>query len=315
VIIYSVLHGAQQFLKGRVEDLKLAREHLECALRNCPPAHTDHSLLLHTLGCVLSSQAEHMSSEPEGLFLEAIAIHKASLKARPEGHRFRQVSLCDLANVFCSVYERTGKLEYLEDAIALYHDVLRISNPSHSQYHISLISISNARLCRFDALRQDDDIQQALDFCHQAVNKSPPTTKANLLGSLCVVALRSYEARQNSTDLTTAVTAGEEALELCTRGNPERFRIISNLAHAYIARFHQSGEERDRIADLDKAIVLLDECVALRDMRNIQHSETACLGHAFAERWSRPGCPELVAGSGKHVVVVIVAVDDTWESI
>jgi len=33
-------------------------------------------------------------------------------------------------------------------------------------------------------------------------------------------------------------------------------------------------------------------------------------------RWSRPRCPELVAGSGKHVVVVVVkAMYDTWESM
>ena len=226
-----------------------------------------------------------MSSDPEGLLLEAINIHKTALKERPEGHRFREASLCDLASVFCSAYERTGKLEFLEDAIALYHEVLRISNPSHSQYHITLISVSNARLCRFDALRQDDDIQQALNFCHQAVKQSPLSTKANILGSLCTVALRSYEARQNPTDLTTSVTAGEEALELCTEGNPERSRIISNLAHAYIAHFHQSGTECDRIAVLDKAILLLNECVALHDVQNTQHSETGCLGHALAERY------------------------------
>ncbi|KAJ7431997.1 CHAT domain-containing protein [Mycena galericulata] len=278
-------YRARYDLHGRAEDLKLAREDIECALRSCPLTHTDHSLLLHTLGCILVAQAEHVS-EPEEVLFEAIDIHKAALKERPEGHQFRQASLCDLGNVLCSTYERTGKLEYLEDAITLYHDALRISNASHSQYHTTLISVSNARLCRFEALRQDDDIQQALDLCREAVNNSPSTTKANQLGSLCMVALRCYEARQNPTDLTTAVTAGEEALELCSRGNPYRSQIISNLAHAYIARSDESGAKRDRIAVLDRAIALLTQCVELGNTQNIRHSETACLGHALAERYS-----------------------------
>jgi len=43
----------------------------------------------------------------------------------------------------------------------------------------------------------------------------------------------------------------------------------------------------------------------------------ACRGRITlsSPRWSRLRYPELVAGSGKHVVVVVVAVDDTWESI
>ncbi|KAL5478989.1 hypothetical protein ACEPAI_2277 [Sanghuangporus weigelae] len=208
---------------------------------------------------------------------EAILLHRAALKLRPECHSDRCISLNNLASSLWTRFVHGGRMEDLEEAISL---LLSVGNPLHPT------SLSNLALylsTRFKYGGNVEDLEEAISVIRTALEFLPdghsnrPMSLNNLASSLstrfnhggrmkdleeAISLLRT--ALGLLPDLEEAISLLRAILELLLEGHLLRSTLLSNLALYLWTRFEHQGwtEDLEEAISLHRASVgILPECL------------------------------------------------------
>ena len=149
-------------------------------------------------------------------------------------------------------YQRTGRPEALDAALAGFQDAVNSTPPGHPDRAAALSNLGAALLTRFERSGDSADLDAAIDAGRQAVDLTPPGRPdvAGYVSNLGSSLLTRFERSGDSADLDAAIDAGRQAVDLTPPGHRDRAAIVSNLGNSLLTRFQRSGDS----ADLDAAI-------------------------------------------------------------
>jgi predicted metal-dependent phosphoesterase TrpH len=150
-------------------------------------------------------------------------------------------------------YQRTGRLEKLEAAVAAFQDAVAATPPGDPNLAGRLSNLGGALLTRFELAGDAADLDAAIDAGRRAVDITPPG-HPNLAGRLSNLggSLRARFKRSGDPgDLDAAIDAVRRAADLTPPGHPNLAEILSNLGGSLRTRFERSGDPGDLDAAID----------------------------------------------------------------
>jgi CHAT domain-containing protein/tetratricopeptide (TPR) repeat protein len=161
-----------------------------------------------------------------------------------------------------SLVAQGGGTTYIDEAIVLDRDALRLCPPGHPKRPVSLTCLAIDLSDRYDQLGATRDLdeailldREALDLCRQG-----HPDRSMSLNNLAIRLSTRYNHLGTMEDLDEAIVLVREALVLRPQGHPLRSSSLSNLADCLSSRYNQLGG----MQVLEEAIVLDREALVLR---------------------------------------------------
>ncbi|OCB86658.1 TPR-like protein [Sanghuangporus baumii] len=238
-------------------------------------------LILH--GPVSSSAESERTSTLPSL---SIKLDREALELRPEGHPHRSDSLGNLANSLRTYFQHRGRMEDLEEAIALYRAALELRPEGHPDRSLSLASLASSLWTCFEHRGRMEDLEEAIALHRAALELRPEghPDRSLSLGNLASSLWTCFEHRGRMEDLEESIALHRAALELRPEGHPHRSDSLGNLANSLRTRFQHC----DRMEDLEEAIALERAALDLRpeghplrssSLGNLASSLSTCFEH------------------------------------
>ncbi|KAG1842271.1 CHAT domain-containing protein [Suillus subalutaceus] len=280
--------------RGNDEDLDQAIAlHME-ALALRPVDHTNRSISLNNLATQISSRFKHRGNDKD--LDQAIALHREALALRPVGHTDWSLSLSNLADQLCSQFEHRGNNEDFDEAIALHREVLALCPVGHTDRSSSLRSLADGLSLRFQHRGNNKDLDQAIALHMEALalrDTFPHNTQYSRvralhaflrLSALCRTASRSIHPLSNQSLgmslfgraethlywLSTFLICACQVVIPTPVGHTDRSHSLNSLAAQLSSHFEHRGNDRD----LDQAIALHREALALRPVGHTNRSQS-----------------------------------------
>ncbi|TEB12277.1 hypothetical protein FA13DRAFT_1721959 [Coprinellus micaceus] len=177
---------------------------------------------------------------------QSIYMLRWGFSLQSPGHPLRPSSLGNLANCLQSLFQTTGSLGDLQEAIRLQKEALSLHPPGHP---VPLRTAGSL-----------DDLHEAIRLHKEALSFRPPghpdrsASLNNLANSLFQTSTGSLD------DLHEAIRLHKEALSVRPPGHPLRPPSLGNLANCLQSLFRTAGS----LDDLHEAIRLHKEALSLR---------------------------------------------------
>ncbi|KAI0043489.1 hypothetical protein FA95DRAFT_1498558 [Auriscalpium vulgare] len=189
----------------------------------------------------------------------------------PLGHFNRTLSLNNLANALSTHFGQLGKLQDLEEAIALHRETSSLMPVGHPGHSSSLDNLATALWTQFNKLGELPVLEEAITLHRQALSLRP---------------LGHPDRSSSLNNLAIVITLYREALSLMLNGHPDRSSSLNNLAIILMTHFEQLGE----LADLAEAIALHREALSLRPVGHPDRSSSLNnLGNTLSTRFKQLG--------------------------
>ena len=173
--------------------------------------------------------------------------------------RFRL--LMDLSNALYDRFEQLGGIEYLEESIAYYRQMINLTAVGSSDRTYCLNNLAVFVGSRFDELGRMEDLDEQI-ACHRQVLALLPQghrDHSTSFSNLAVALSTRFDQLGKMEDLEEAITYHRQGLSL-PHGDPDRSNSLCNLANTLSTRFSQLG----RMEDLEEAITCHRQALALR---------------------------------------------------
>ncbi len=165
--------------------------------------------------------------------------------------------MTDQAGELFGDYERTGRLDLLDAAIALFRDAVAAAS---SDRPVCLSNLGVALYVRFERSGQQTDLDEAVTAFRDAVTTTPPDHPDHpgyLYRVALLLGLR-FGLTGQQADLDKLITVGREVVTATPPEHPDHPTCQSNLGNALLIRFERSGQQ----SDLDDAITAGRDAVA-----------------------------------------------------
>lgn len=192
--------------------------------------------------------------------------------------------------IYRNLYEKTGQIEYLNQAIATFEQSL--NNPHLHPLHMGVLhtGYANSLLMRFDIFDDIHDALQALDIQKKALAICEPQSRLWIDRSAMIAStlVRIAKREKNSALVDEGIIYTLQALELMSPSSPHWLGCHNNLASLYRLRFDLSSETNDITAA-------------------IQHYHTALQAY--------PMSPQNVGEVWNNISVVYRTKFETWGDI
>ncbi|KAG1729051.1 hypothetical protein EDD22DRAFT_974044 [Suillus occidentalis] len=290
--------------RGNAEDLDQAIALTREALALHPVGHGDRSKSLNNLALRLSTRFNHRGDAED--LDQAIALLREALALCPIGHTYRSSSLNNLAAQLSTRFDHRGNAEDLDQATALAREALALQPVGHPNRSSSLNNLAAQLSTRFNYRGNAEDLDQAIALGREALALRPigHTDHSKSLNNLATHLSTRFDNRGNAEDLDQAIALHREALALHPVGHIDRSSSLNNLATQLSIRFdteampktwirplHFTGkrwlfiehlavrlstrfDHRGNVEDLDQAIVLAREALALRPVGHTDRSSS-----------------------------------------
>lgn len=173
-------------------------------------------------------------------------------------HRVR--FLRNLGNLYGSHYERTRKLEDLDQAVKLtdqaLESALRATPSNHQSRSGLMIDLANWLEHRFQRKGDMGDLDRAIELEKGAKNIGiPASLKSRHLGKIGLFRFLRYQRFNDEDDLQQAIRDLESAIAQTSPDDPNRSDRLTHFSIALAYRF----EKNEEIEDLKRAIDVLKE--------------------------------------------------------
>ncbi|VDB87807.1 unnamed protein product [Peniophora sp. CBMAI 1063] len=261
---------------GNMDDLEqaisFARRGVELASND---GRADKGGLYNNLGCSLRTRYEH-TGDLEAIE-EAILVHRRAVEKTSNSHPSKFSRLSNLGNSYLSRYGHTAELADLWEGVLAHRSAVDLVPECHPKKPVLLGNIANAlhaQFIRHGSFPEDlDEVistrQHALKLAFQDISLT-----TSILDHLCMDMRSRFELTGELSDITSAISAGERAIEL--RG-PDSCLSYAALAGCFQCRFVCAGD----IEDVKKAVSLYLMAVDLApDVDTRSGTLLACLGDA-----------------------------------
>lgn len=226
---------------GRAEDLALAIETGERAIRVCGADHPELPGMLSNLGLAHRSRYERTGSVPD--LTRSIDLTRTALAAYATGDPNRAVCLSNLGLCHLDRFASTGDLADLRAGIDCAEQALASTPDGHPGRARLMASLGAAYFRRYERTGQVDDLYNAISLAERAHTADPELPKP--LSDLCVTYRERYQRLGDVTDLHRAVEAGERAFAAIPDGDPRGAAPASMLNLAYRYRYEALGDLTD----------------------------------------------------------------------
>jgi len=192
--------------------------------------------------------------------------------------------LNNLANVYRTRYDLTGKIVNLNQAHTYMKEALGFAQPGDIYRTASLINLAYVLQIRFQALGNESDLNQASKYNEEALKLCHPGHSDRYYALLSVADSASirFERAGNTADAKTAVRYTRAALELRPVGHPERPTALNKYGHALRVDRNRPGGLG---TDLTRAIAYHREAVGLCRVGEVRSSVLFGLGKALQAKW------------------------------
>jgi hypothetical protein len=185
-------------------------------------------------------------------------------------------------------YQRTGNLQLLQTAIALFGEVVDATPADHPDRPGYLSDLGIALQDRFEQTGQQADLNQAIIFLSKAVDTAPVgyPDRHRYLSNLGNALRVQFSCTGQLAVLDRAIAVAEQAIDVAPARHPNRHMYLHNLGISLRARFLFTGQG----PDLDRAISLLLAAVKAAPA-NHPHQPVmlSSLGNALQNRFERTG--------------------------
>ncbi|KAH9179057.1 CHAT domain-containing protein [Lactarius sanguifluus] len=142
-------------------------QHLEELLSNTPPGTPHHTGLLSELG------ERYMSkfSRTNDIFdiEQSIKYSRLSLNVTHSHNYWRFIPLASLRNILLLAFEKTSKINYLDESITIGYDILESSNTQDLHFH-AIQMLASSLLTRGRWLGRREDILEAIRLMSMAID-------------------------------------------------------------------------------------------------------------------------------------------------
>ncbi|KIK46058.1 hypothetical protein CY34DRAFT_76810 [Suillus luteus UH-Slu-Lm8-n1] len=196
-------------------DLKNAIQHFRFVLDQCPVGHLDRVAALTNLA--RARLQDHICNDVQDIN-STIFLFRDALALRPKGHS-DHTSDHYLDNLACSLKSRfnhQSKSGDLNEAFALFHQVLRLRFVGHKCRDISSNNLAGALQSRFKQRNEIKDINKTINLFRMALalclTRHP--RRYAVLNNLAVALDTRYQELQTSEDLDEAIDRYRESLRL-----------------------------------------------------------------------------------------------------
>jgi len=142
-------------------------------------------------------------------------------------------------NLWAISYERTGNIEYLQEAIFQAEAALNKTPYDQSNRACRSNNLGNLLARRFERFGAVDDLERAILLSEEAVELSPwnHPSRASRLNSLGNCLARRYERTGDMKDLELAILRVEEAARRARQGDPNLAAYLSSLGNVLAWKF------------------------------------------------------------------------------
>lgn len=217
----------------KFEDIEAAIQAFEQAHTYCPPDDPVLAYYFSHLGNALFYRGQHLNAKND--LDRSLEFHRKAVKLAPEGLYCRT----NLAAALAYCYDRTGKQEFIEEAIGIFDKII-MDTPSDSpdlpDYYVNF---GRSFQDRYDRVADPADIQRAIDHYQTALALLP--TPSNKHGNLHTISSTKEERRPLVLDASARPAA------------------LTALANTFLSRYEATG----RVGDLNRAIDLQREALQL----------------------------------------------------
>jgi tetratricopeptide (TPR) repeat protein len=170
----------------------------------------------------------------------------------------REVCLSNLTACLQELYEQTGELDFLDEAIGVFRVTAGRSTGAAGAERLQNYGVT--LLARFKRYQSPDDLDQAISQFRAAARVSPPgsVSRAAATNSLGNALFARYDLLGRDADMDAAIRAHEEAVHNARKGSVDRAMYQSNLGVSLMLR----GQQGDSAGDIDAAIREQESAVA-----------------------------------------------------
>ena len=164
-----------------------------------------------------------------------------------------------LAVYFGSLYQRTGEIVYLDEAIRLTRDALEASSLDSPRRVWLLINLAGHLGYRYERNRAIVDLEEESQLLQTAIDSAPlnnPDRHAQL-SNLATHYGRRHLRTQSIKDLQEAIKIGQEAVDISPADHPSRAEYLNNLATSLNTLWTETQDDND----IEKAAKTSQEAV------------------------------------------------------
>ena len=181
-----------------------------------------------------------------------------------------------------SRYERFGNLPDLEDAVGTARDIAEQTPRDHPSLARRRKQFVELLQDRFERTGDTVHLEAALRVTNTALQEglineedsiNNPFGRSGWLDSLGVLLEKRYERLGKLEDLKSAISKGEEVVQMTPEGHQTRVARLNNLAY----RLHLSYQRTEQMIDLERAISMIH--MAIDESYEGHPHRSACLGN------------------------------------
>jgi len=168
----------------------------------------------------------------------------AELKQKAKDDPGNPVYPAQLAARLQELYERTGDLDTLEQAIASYEQALELTPDDHPDRSGRLNNLGNALLSLYQRTGDLDALKRAGDVLDRALELIPNDhpDRPMVLNNLGDAFFLLYERTGNQNVFERATACYNQALELTPEDHPDRPGRLNNLGNTFLSLYERTGD-------------------------------------------------------------------------
>ncbi|KIM60782.1 hypothetical protein SCLCIDRAFT_26314 [Scleroderma citrinum Foug A] len=279
-ILSSIAHYLRdRFLKlGAKTDLDEAITLCRSALDLRLAGHPDRSKSLCALVYCLSSRFEKQQAAAD--LDELIGLHLSILDFQPPGHPDHTATIDNLLLYVRKRFQNLDMPADLNECISLERAALVLSDPGNPDRVKYLLDLYSDLYKRFQNIGACADLEEAITLGRSILDIHPlgdPNRPIYL--NTYVICLRKKFVKTGIVG-DEAVLLAREAVVLHPVGDPDHQSFLHTLATFLSAKFQKEGD----LADLEQAIVLRRDLLALCPSASSLHELALCLSEQFDRR-------------------------------
>ncbi|KAJ7930357.1 CHAT domain-containing protein, partial [Mycena leptocephala] len=184
-------------------------------------------------------------------------------------------------------YQRSGTVDYLNQAVCAYNDAVR-DDPGPVIY---LTDLGRSLLQRFERLGSMQDINQSIMMLNTAVTLTPNghPDKPGRLNNLGTSLARRFERLGDLNNLNRSIIMFEDAVQLTPDDHPDKPSRLNNLGNSLCRCFEWLGDLRD----INKSVLMFEDAVQLTpDGHPDKPGWLNNLGNSLSLRFKQLGDPQ-----------------------
>ncbi|KAH8105735.1 CHAT domain-containing protein [Phellopilus nigrolimitatus] len=197
-----------------------------------------------------------------------IAKLRDALDLCPPGHPDHSVSLRNLGNGLFTRFERTGRMEDLEESIVLHRNALELRPSGHPHRSSSLNNLAGAVQTRFKQSGRMEDLEETIVLHRDALELHPPghPDRSMSFGNLANAVQTRFEQTGRMEDLEESLRIYEEGADLVFSNTLTRLGVAVRWAS-----FARSQRHASTLKAYHLALSLLESSLVISPTVQMQH--------------------------------------------